>query len=122
MTSDEPKSAPTDGSSSLTRLFRTASGAEYAQDSGGRIYRNGQPEADGPLIAVAVPQSPDGDVALGCRVFLLMDDGPQDHWRLTTAITELFARPVLPQLPDGWRWDLGDLLALIRGATRGTDR
>lgn len=107
--SDSPKC-----SRALTSLFRTESGALYAQDADGHIYRNGQLTFSGALIAVAVPQSPDGKLAVGCRAFLLIDHGDHLGWRITTRITELFAEPIVPTMPEGWRWDPDDLLALIR--------
>lgn len=102
------------GSRGLIPLFRTGSGALYAQDAEGRIYRDGQLMFSGALLAVAVPQSPDGKLAVGFRAFLLIDHGDRLGWRITTQITELFSEPVVPPMPEGWRWDPAELLALIR--------
>jgi hypothetical protein len=90
---------------SLTPLFRTESGALYAQDVEGRIYRNGQPEASGPLIAIDAPESPDGRLAVGRRAFLLMSDPERSRfgWRITTWIVALFAAPVLTKFSVGRR-------------------
>ena len=98
-----------------TPLFRTASGALYAQDASGRIYRDDVPQFSGPLIAVDAPQTPDGRLAVGCSAFLLIDDGTQFGWRMTTAIVELFREPTVPALPTGWRWDGRELLSEVIG-------
>ena len=95
----------------MTPLFRTASGALYAQDASGRIYRDDALQFSGPLIAIDTPQTPDGKLAVGCRAFLLIDNGTQFGWRITTAIVELFREPTLPTLPTGWRWDSRQLLS-----------
>jgi hypothetical protein len=89
-----------------TLLWRTESGACYTQDSTGRIYRNGELEAIGPLLAFVVRRSPDRTVALDCRVFLVLDNGLRQNWRLTTRVTELYAQPTVPQLPEGWGVEL----------------
>lgn len=100
----------------VTPLFRTASGALYAQDADGRIYRDGVLQFSGRLIACETPQTPDRKLAVGRSAFLLIDFGTQFGWRITTAIVELFSEPAVPKwLPSGWRWDSRELLPeLIR--------
>jgi hypothetical protein len=97
----------------MTPLFRTESGALYAQDASGRIYRDDVPQFSGALVAVDTPESPDGKLAVGCRAFLLVDNGTQLGWRITTAIVELFSEPTVPTLPTGWRWDARELLSAL---------
>jgi hypothetical protein len=105
MTTDDRSRSLTDRPA-LRQLWRTESGALYAQDCAGRVYRNGELEAIGPLLAFVVRGSPDRTVALGCRVFLVLDDFLRQNWRLTTRVTELYAQPTVPQLPAGWGVEL----------------
>jgi len=105
MTADDRPRLP-DETPTLTPLWRTESGAVYVQDCAGRVYRNGELEAVGPLLAFLARWSPDRTVALGCRVFLVLDNRVRQNWRLTTRVTELYAQPTVPQLPERWGVEL----------------